>query len=265
MVYRKSLVLYAYLYATAHRQLVGVDLGRQKVLRCLQDAVRVFYCKKAFVAKDVHKVGIFCRLGNKADDHVHIVLVRVAPSHGVGSQEGTLHGGRDAPFDAVNDPQHLHLALGAQAVAALDLKGYGAFVHHFLHAHHGLAEELVLGGLVQKVRRVEDSAAPRRYLLIGQAVDLVQKLAVAAPGIDQVRVAVAEARHDHAALGVDRFFASLRMTGSRSEVGDAAVIDGNPGVFQHACAALCGAFHPKDALRLDAREEAYVIDKIHSG
>ena len=47
---------------------------------------------------------------------------------------------------------------------------------------------------MQPVGRVEDAAAPTGYLGVAQSADLVDELALAAVGIDEVGVRVAERR-----------------------------------------------------------------------
>ena len=118
---------------------------------------------------------------------------------------------------------------------------------------------------MQQVGRIEDAAASGRYLLVGQSVDFVQKLAVPAAGIYHVRVAVAEARHHHPAASVYRFFAAAqndRIHGP--EGGNVPVLYPQPGILQRAGAPLLRAFHPKHPLRLDTHQPSYIIDKTHS-
>ena len=93
-----------------------------------------------------------------------------------------------------------------------------------------------------------------------------------------VRVAVAEGRQDHAALGVDRFpvgagnagrFDRLtdrltaRQVGHLAEGLDLAVLDGEPGVAEHAGLRHLGALLPQDARRHDPDEFADVFDEGH--
>ena len=118
---------------------------------------------------------------------------------------------------------------------------------------------------MQQIGRIQDPAAAGRYLFVGKAVDLVQELSVPAAGIHHVRVAVAESGHDHAALRVQSFFAAAQNDrGHRPEVHDPAVFVAEPGILQEAGAPLQLSLHPKDSLRLDARQKAYIIDKTHS-
>ena len=53
--------------------------------------------------------------------------------------------------------------------------------------------------------------------------------------------------------------------GHLAEIGNPAVLDGQPGVAQHAGLALRRAFHAQHTLRLNARQQSDVIDNLHSG
>ena len=107
------------------------------------------------------------------------------------------------PLDAVYDTQHLHLILRIESVAAFNLHRESAVGHHLADPFHRLGVEIVLRGPVQQVGRVEDSAPTSRYLLVAQAVDLVEKLPFPASGVHDMRVAVAKRRHHHSAFRVD--------------------------------------------------------------
>ena len=131
---------------------------------------------------------------------------------------------------------------------------------------------------MQQVGGIEDAAAAGRDLLVAEPVDLVQELAVAAPRVHDVRMAVAEGREDHAALGVDRFRVgagnagrfdrltdrlTARQVGHLAEGLDLAVLDGEPGVAEHAGLGHLGALLPQDARRHDPDEFADVLDEDH--
>ena len=259
MIDRQCHVFHTHLYTSAHGQFVGVDLRGEQVLGGRQDAVRIFHRKEAFVAEDVNEIGVFRSLRNQVDDRLHVLLMRVPASHGVGAQEGAFHRSRNAFADAADHAQHLDLIGRVKSVSALDFQGYGAFVHHLPHADHRLGKQFILRGLVQQVGRIEDAAAPGGDFLVAETVYLVQEFSVPAAGIHHVRMAVAETGHHHAA---PRIQVSFNRT--CSEIHDPAVLDGQPGVAQDAGPALLRAFHAQHALRLNARQQPYVIDNLHS-
>ena len=113
-------------------------------------------------------------------------------------EERGPHLQRHAFADAADDAQHLQLVPGRKAVAALDLHAPRTHRRDLAHALHRLRIEFVLRSLVQPVGGVENAPAPPGDLLVRQTVDLVQKLPLAAPGVDQVGVRVAERREEHA-------------------------------------------------------------------
>ena len=103
------------------------------MLGSLQDAVRIFHGEEAFVAEDVHEIGIFGRLRQHVDDGLDIFLVGIAPPHGVSSQESAFDGGGNVLPDAADYAQHLEFIGRIEPVAAFDFQRHGAFGHHFLH------------------------------------------------------------------------------------------------------------------------------------
>ena len=67
----------------------------------------------------------------------------------------------------------------------------------------GLAEELVLGRVVEKVSGIQYSTAPCGNLLVTQSCNLVPEFSVPASRIDNVGVRVAECGHYIASFGID--------------------------------------------------------------
>ena len=159
-------MLYANLHAAAYCKLIGVDLWREQVLCRGKDAVCIFYGKEALVAEDVDEIcqglrcldfarhdtgGVgYCRQHYVAN-LLHISFFGHTSRYCVGAKEGAFDGRRNGLFDAADYPQHLEFVLRIKPVAALYFHGYGAFVHHLLHAYHRLAVKLVFRGAVQKV------------------------------------------------------------------------------------------------------------------
>ena len=219
----------------------------------------IFHREEALFAEDVHEVGIARRIGHHAADRRHVLFVRVAAAYGMRPQEGAAdQGGRGRP-DAVDDPQHLQFVDRVEPVAALDLDGPRALCDHFVHPLHGLPEELVFGGPVQQVGRIEDAAAAGRDLPVGETADLVEEFPVAAAGVDDMRVAVAESRHQQSAFAVDGLVGELRQGfGGAAEGDDLPVVDEEPGVGQRVDLVHGRAFLAPDMGGYDARQRADV-------
>ena len=118
-------------------------------------------------------------------------------------QEGSLHGYRNSLPDPLYDPEHLKLVLCPESVSALDFHRSGSLGHYFMDTGEGLAEELVLGRVVQKVSGIQYSTTPCGNLLVTQTCNLVPEFSVPAAGIDNVGVRVAECRHYIASFGID--------------------------------------------------------------
>ena len=127
-----------------------------------------------------------------------------------GRSDERRHGRPDAPYHA----KHLQLVLEPQPVTALYLQGGRALCEHLTNTHHALLEQFVLGCIVQQVRGVQYSAAAGRDFFVRQPCELVEELAFAAPGIDQMRVRIAERRNHEAARRVDYIARARRLTNS---------------------------------------------------
>ena len=271
MVHRQGSVLDAYLYAAAHSQFVGMDLGPQAAGRSGgENPVRILDREESFVAENIHEISEFRCLGHHIDHRLHVPFVRVAPADGMGTQEGDPDERRDGLPDAPDHPQHLEFILRIQPVAALDLQGAGSLGHHFPDAYHRLLIQFVLGRLVQQVGGIQNPTAPGGDLLVAEPVDLVQELSVPAPRIYDVRMAVAERRHHHAALGVDdgRFDKLTdrladRQIGHLAESCNLPVLDDEPGILQYTRLRHLGALLPQHARRHDPDEFTDVFDKDH--
>ena len=259
---------HAHLDAAADGELVGVDLRPEAASRAgREQAVRILDGEEPFVAENVHEISVFRRLGHHVDHRLHVLLVRVAAADGMGPEEGDADERRDGLLDAADDAQHLEFVRRVESIAALDFDGAGALAHHLADAGHRLLVEFVFGSSVQQVGGIEDPAATGGDLLVAEPVDLVQELAVAAPRIHDMRMAVAEGREDHATLGVDDGCfdrLSNRLIGHLAEPGDLAVLDGEPGVAEHAGLRHLCALLPQDARRHDPDEFADVLYKYHS-
>ena len=171
----------------------------------------------------------------------------------MGAQEGRHHLEGSIALDALHHTQHLELVGRVKAIAAFDLDAASALGHHLVDALHGLGIELVGTHVMQPVGTVEDAAAAAGNLGIGQAVDFVDKLLLAAAGIHQVGVRVAKRGQHSAATGIDHLVSAHREVALEPEVGNAAVVDKQIGIVDavklgHVGAALaCQARDTGDA------------------
>jgi hypothetical protein len=74
-------------------------------------------------------------------------------------------------------------------------------------------------------------------------------------------MAVAKARNDHTALGVDgRRYARFARYDRIAKVNDPAILNGQPGVLQDTGLALRLTFNPKNALRLNPYQQTYILN-----
>ncbi len=209
MVHAEGPVGHSHLHAAAVGQLLPVNLRLHAVLgSCFEDAGCLVGGEEALVAEHVDEIGqsLPSHLGNHfAHNQVHIVALptRIGASHGVGTEESAAHGDRARLAYAPYHAQHLQLVLRVQTVTALDFYRARAFIYYLPNPTHGLTVELILRQLVQTVGRIQYAAAAPRYLRVAQPLDFVDKLLLAAVGIDQMGVAVAERRQHRSALGID--------------------------------------------------------------
>ena len=220
--------------------------------------------EEALVAEDIDEVGQSFgghTRNHLVDDEVDIVLLMAAILHGdaVGAEEVGLDGHGRGFFQAADDAQELQLALGGEAVAALDLDGAGTEAHHLVEALAGHIVELVLGGGGGGFGGVEDAAATLGDLLVAEAADLVDELMLAGVGIDDVGVGVAEGGEEQPAGGVDHAGSTGVLAcqlAHGSELFDDAVLNDEVGVldgfqlghFLALLAELRSRFHPHQFL-----------------
>ena len=202
----------------------------------LQDAGGVVGGEEALVAEHVDEVGqpLTTHLGNHlVDDQPHVLLLRHAACHGVRPEEGGLHAERCRLADVADDAQHLQLVGGVQTVAALYFHGSRPLADYLVDALHGLSVQFVFAQLVQTVGTVQDASATACNLGIAQSANLVDELPLAAAGIDQMGVRVAERGQHGTALGIDDGLGP--RGGAFPKVLHASVLHQQPGVFQYFC------------------------------
>ena len=118
---------------------------------------------------------------------------------------------------------------------------------------------------MEQIGGVEDSASAGGYLLVAQAVDLVDELLLTGSGVADVRVRVAEGRYHHTALCVNHFIlrAGRRTIGHIPESGDSFALDCEIGVLQGADLVHLGALLAQNAFRNDSDQFADVCDYGH--
>ena len=263
MIDREGTVLGTDLDAAAECQLVGVDLGAQAGPQAgFQHEGGVFDGEEAFFAEDIDEIGVSGGFRHHPAYGSHIIFLGVAAAYRVRAEESNLDHGGGGGFDAVDDAEHFQLIDGIEPVSALDLDGTGALRDHFTDALHRLAVEFVFRGLVQQVGGVEDTAATGGDLFVRKTVDLVEEFPVAAAGIDDVGVTVAEGGHHQAAFAVDDFVGAGRDgRGGIAESGDAPAVHQQPGVGKRSDFVHGRAFLATDACGHDARKRTDVLEQ----
>ena len=238
MVYGEGVALHGRLYPTRIGELLTVYLSAQAVLRSsFENADGLLGCEEAFVAEhiDVERQLLLADGRNHlVHNHVDILALpaNVFSPDGMSTQEGGNDLDGCGLLDATNDAQHLQLVGGIQTVAALDFYGTRSLQQDFANATHGLLVEFFLRGVVQAVGRVQDAPTPLGNLGIAETAYLIDKLAFAAAGVDQVCMRVAERRKHSTAASIDDHLHLGRngIVGHRAIVADAAVIEHQPGI-----------------------------------
>ena len=186
-------------------------------------------------------------------------------------EEGGADKRRALFAQATDDAKHLQLVVEVKPVAAFDFHSPRALCHHLVQTDFALAVELILGRLVQQVRRIQDASSASCNLLIGKPVDLVDKLRVALPCPDDMRVGVAERGHYHSPLSVNNLnINGVHLRGQRrgrAEIGNALSLDEEPGVGKAFNDIHLEASFEPDSLRNDSRELGNMSDKgaFHRG
>ena len=225
-----------HLYPTRVGQFLTVDFSAQPVFQAsLQDAVGFLGREEALVAKHVDEVGqaLASHFGQHlVDNVVNVVALATCKgaTHGVRPEKRRDDLQRSRLLDAPDDAQHFQLVSGSKSVAALDFDGSRTLSDDFADALHGLFVEFVFAGVVQSVGRVQDASAAPRNLFVAQTANLIDKLALATAGIDNVGVAVAKRREHESALSIDSIAIDRRNIIHRSEILDSPVFHEKPGV-----------------------------------
>ena len=217
-------------------ELVGVQLdGKSARPRRIEDAGDLLRRKRDALAEPVDGVDQAFRgerrqhiAGNAGD-----VAVRVARGfrrQGVGAEEGCPHGDVARRTEPARDAQRLSLVGEVEPVARLDLDRRHAFGDQRVEARQRLGEQRVFVRSAQRPDRRDNAAAGARHLLVCGAVEAHLELVGPVSGMNEMGMAVDQARRDPAATAVDRLGARgerLRNVGLRSGVDDTSGLDGN--------------------------------------
>ena len=195
MVDRKCAMFYCDGQTACCGKFVDVYFGLHAILcGSVKYAIGIFRGEEPFVAE---YVDIICQ-ALAACFRYHFVYHRVnvfvmaeAASYCMRSKECRHDVHRCVLLDSADNAQHLHFVCRVKSVSALDFNTTCAFSHYLFCAVHGLAVQLVFTQGVKQVGRVEYAAASPGYFGIAQSHDFVDKLALAAAGIDNVRMRVA--------------------------------------------------------------------------
>ena len=121
----------------------------------------------------------------------------------VGAEEAGDHADVALAREAPRGAQHPHLGLALEPIARLDLDGGDAFREQAIEARQARAHEIVLARCPRRLHRGDDAAARPRDVLIGGAGQAQLEFVRPIPGIDQMGVAIDQARRDPAAVERD--------------------------------------------------------------
>ena len=182
------------------------------------------------------------------------------------TEEGGTDEGRAVLTDTPNDAQHFQFVLCTQSVTAFNLDGAGTLLDHLVDALHRLAVELIFAGLMQAVGRIEDTSAAAGDLLVGETVDLIQKLALARTCIYDMRVRVAEGGHHQSALGIEVRVGIRGHLSHWPEGGNTVAVDEQVRIFQHTCLIHLASLLAQYACGNDTDDLADILNTgLHGG
>ena len=266
VVAAEGVVFHAHLHTAGAGHLVGVDFGTQSVAGAgFEHAVGLLHGEKPLVAEHVDKVGQTFGGGlgyHLANNEVHKLALpsAVLHRHAVCAKQGGFYRQRRRLFYATYHAQHLKLGFGGEAVAAFYLHGAGAVGCHLVETLHGVIVELLLRGFLQTLGGVEDAAPAFGNFVVGEAFDFVDVLYLAAAGINEVCVRVAESGEHHASAGVDfGIVATFGQGVHASESSETAVLNNEVGVFDGGDFGHVGAFHHAARSSLHLHKLLYVF------
>src|SRR5207302_1115133 len=131
---------------------------------------------------------------------------------------------------------------GAEPVARLDLERRRAFGHERQRTLARAREQRLVAGRARRRDRRADAAAGAGDLLVRRAFEALLELAGALAGVDQVRVAVDQARRDERAGEVDLGVGAQagRQLGFGADPGEAVAFDEQGAALDRAPAARLG-------------------------
>ena len=209
MVNRQSTISHTHLHTSGNRQLVGMDFRLQPMGgTCLQYPCSLVHCEESFITENIHEFSqpFSCHGRNHFPAykvHISFLVSPPGPPYGVGPEKSRPDLNRNSFADSAYNPEHLQFIFCRESVSALYFHGSGTFGHDFFNPDHGLTEKFVFRCGMKQVGRVKDSASACSNFLIAQPLNLVPELPVAAAGIDDVGMGIAECRHDIASSGID--------------------------------------------------------------
>ena len=220
------------------RQLFRMQLDRKS---CgggrLEDPAHLFGAEADAFAKGVD--GVDPSFAGQVRDHpvrdqgdVAVGISSIFRCRGVGPQEGRADTDGAALSQLPGCAQHAALVLNGQAVAGLDLEGGDPFGHQCLESGEGGGHQLGLGRLAGGLHRREDSAARAGNVLVGGSPQAQLELVRPVAPMDEMRVAVDEARRDPPAVTGDGL---PRVDGrglcARTHMGDPTIRGGHDSVL----------------------------------
>ena len=152
--------------------------------------------------------------------------------------------------------KRLFFIVEVEAVARLDLDRRDAFGDQRVEPRQRLAHELVLARRTQRLDRRDDAAACPRHFLVGRAGQPHLELVGAVAGMDEMGVAIDQARRDPAAFAVDDLRTGRRGRGKvrfGTGIGDFAAACGDGAALDDAQAGQAGGKRRKPGVAPDAR------------
>jgi hypothetical protein len=140
--------------------------------------------------------------------------------------------------------QHADFARPIEAIARLDLDRRGPFRDQRVEAGQGAGDKIALARRARGAHGRDDAAAAPRDFFIGRAFEAHLELGGAVAAVDQVGVAIDQARRDPAARAIDDLpRIKRRGIGRRPGIDDPAIL-GRDHAVVHGADVACTGCHP---------------------
>jgi hypothetical protein len=140
--------------------------------------------------------------------------------------------------------QHADFARPIEAIARLDLDRRGPFRDQRVEAGQGAGDKIALARRARGAHGRDDAAAAPRDFFIGHAFEAHLELGGAVAAVDQVGVAIDQARRDPAARAIDDLpRIKRRGIGRRPGIDDPAIL-GRDHAVVHGADVACTGCHP---------------------